>query len=74
MNTIGCRQEILVTKTINYLLNLPNHKIDHDYTYISWYNLLAWVDEQEKNQIVQNENDIDVNYETFTINKNSSNQ
>jgi hypothetical protein len=63
-----------VTKTINYLLNLPNHKIDHDYTYIPWYSLLAWVDEQEKNQIVQNENDIDVNYETFTINKNSSNQ
>ncbi len=35
-----------------------------------------WANEQEKNQNVQNENDnhADANYETFTIDKNSSNQ
>jgi hypothetical protein len=65
-----------VTKAISYLLNLPNHKTNHDFICVSWYSLLAWVNEQEKNQNVQNENnnDIDVNYETFTIDKNSSNQ
>jgi hypothetical protein len=44
-------------------------------TYIPWYNLLAWVIEQEKNENVQNENenDTDVNYEIFIIEKNSSN-
>jgi len=56
-------------------LNLPNHKTNHDFIYIPWYNLLAWVNEQEKIQNVQNDNDNDdVNYETFTIDKNSSNQ
>ncbi len=24
------------------LLNLPYHKIDHDFTYILWYSLLTW--------------------------------
>jgi hypothetical protein len=57
-------------------LNLPNHKTNHDFTHIPWYGLLTRVNEQEKNQNVQNENDndTDVNYEAFTIDKNSSNQ
>jgi len=38
--------------------------------------LLPWANEQEKNQNVQNENnnDTDVKYETFIVDKNSSNQ
>jgi hypothetical protein len=38
--------------------------------------LSAWGNEQEKNQNVQNENnnDTNVNYENFTVDKNSSNQ
>jgi len=66
---------MLAIRAISYLLNLPNHKTNHDFIYIPWYNLLAWVNEQEKIQNVQNDNDNDdVNYETFTIDKNSSNQ
>ncbi len=45
LNTIGSQQEILATKAISYLLNLPNHKIDHDFIYIPWYSSLAWVNE-----------------------------
>jgi hypothetical protein len=76
LNTVGNQQEILATRVISYLLNLPNHKIDQDFIYIPWCSLLAWVNEQEKIQNVQNENDndIDVNYETFIVDKNSSNQ
>jgi hypothetical protein len=38
--------------------------------------LLPWANEQEKNQNVQNENNNDTNvkYETFIVDKNSSNQ
>jgi hypothetical protein len=48
LNTIRSQQKILTTKAINYLLNLLNHKTNHDFIYIPWYNLLAWVNEQEK--------------------------
>jgi hypothetical protein len=37
----------------NYLLNLLDHITDHDFTYIPWYSLSTWVNEQEKNQNVQ---------------------
>jgi hypothetical protein len=52
LNTIGSQQEILAIKAINYLLNLPNPKTNNDFTYIPWYGLLTWVNEQEKNQNV----------------------
>jgi fatty acid desaturase len=67
---------MLATETIGYSLNLPNHIINHDFTYIPWYNLSSWTNEYEKNQNVQNENDnnIHTNYENFTVDKNSSNQ
>ncbi len=57
-------------------MNLLNHITNHDFTYIPWYSLSTWANEQEKNQNVQNENDnhTGANYETFTIDKNSSNQ
>ncbi len=57
-------------------MNSPNHKTDHDFIYIPWYSLSTWVNEQKQIQNVENENDkdIDVNYETFTVDKNSSNQ
>jgi hypothetical protein len=76
LNKIGSQQEISMTKAISYLLNLLDHKIDHDFIYIPWHSLSAWVNEQEKNQNVQNDNDNDtnVNYEIFTVDKNSSNQ
>jgi hypothetical protein len=58
-----------MTQAIGYLLTLLDHITDHDFTYIPWYSLSTWVNEQEKNQNVQNENDndINVNYETFTL-------
>jgi hypothetical protein len=73
---MGSQREISTTEAISYLLNLLDHKIDHDFAYIPWLNLSAWVNEQEKNKNVQNENnnDTNVNYATFTIDKNSSNQ
>jgi hypothetical protein len=43
LNTIGSQQEISTTRTITYLLNFSYHIIDYDFTYILWYNLLAWV-------------------------------
>ncbi len=51
LNTIGSKQEISTTRAISYLLNLPDHIIDHDFIYIPWYNLSAWANEQEKNQM-----------------------
>jgi len=48
LNIRGSQQKILATRAISYLLNLPDHKINHDFTYILWYSLLAWVNEQEK--------------------------
>ncbi len=57
-------------------MNLLDHIIDHDFTYIPWYNLSSWTNEQEKNQNVQNENDNNIhsNYKIFIVDKNSSNQ
>ncbi len=48
LNIIGSQQEISTTRAISYLLNLPYHIIDYDFTYILWYNLLAWVKEDEE--------------------------
>ncbi len=36
LNRIGGQQEILATKTINYLLNLSDHITIYDSTYIHW--------------------------------------
>ncbi len=33
LNTIGSKQEISTTKVVTYLLNSPNHIIDHGFTY-----------------------------------------
>jgi hypothetical protein len=51
LNTIGSQQEISTTRAISYLLNLPDHIIDHDFIYIPWYSLSAWANEQEKNKM-----------------------
>ncbi len=48
LNTIGNQQEISTTRAINYLLNMPYHIIDYDFTYILWYNLLDGVKKDEK--------------------------
>jgi len=63
-------------RAIGYLLNLSKHIIDHDLNYMPWYSLSTWANGQEKNQNVQNENnnDTNVNYEIFIVDKNSSNQ
>jgi hypothetical protein len=69
LNTIG--SQILSIKAISYLLNLPNHITNYDFTYILWYSLSTWVNEQEIKDNNQNENtDITTNnFETFTIHK-----
>jgi hypothetical protein len=48
--------------------------IDYDFTYIPWYGLSSWVQEEEKIQNIHNakENDIDNNFKTFAFEKNSS--
>jgi hypothetical protein len=48
LNTIGSQQEISTTRVVSYLLNLPYHIIDYDFTYIFWYNLSTWVKEDKK--------------------------
>jgi len=48
LNTIGSQQEISTTRTVSYLWNLPYHITNYDFTYILWYNLLAWVKEDEE--------------------------
>ncbi len=48
LNTIRSQQEISTTRAISYLLNLPYHITNYDFTYILWYNSLAWVKENEK--------------------------
>ncbi len=61
---------------VSYLLNLPKHIIDYDFTYIPWYNLLTWVkDKEEKlqNIYIEKYNNINNSFETFTIEKTSSN-
>jgi hypothetical protein len=47
LNTIGSQQEISTTKVVSYLLNLPNHVTNYGLTYISWYSLSTWENEQE---------------------------
>ncbi len=76
LNTIGNQQEISTTRTISYLLNLPNHIIDYDFIYIPWYNLLAWV--KEKNKIkcktsILKKKNITNSFKTFKVEKTSSN-
>jgi hypothetical protein len=46
LNTIGNQQEILATRGVSYLLNLPDHITNYDFTYILCYNLSAWVKEE----------------------------
>ncbi len=48
LNTIRNQQEILATRAISYLLNLPDHITNYDFTYIFWSSLLAWVKEDER--------------------------
>jgi hypothetical protein len=76
LNTIGSQQEILATRAINNLLNLPYHIIDYNFIYILWYNLLTWVKEEEiklQNIHIEKQNNIDNNFETFIVGKTSSN-
>jgi hypothetical protein len=54
LHTIGSQQEISTTKAIIYLLNLPYHITNYDFTYIPWYSLLTWVNEQEIKWMNQN--------------------
>jgi hypothetical protein len=48
---IGSQQEILVTKTISYLLNLSNHLTDYNFTFIPWYSLSSWVNKHEIKEV-----------------------
>jgi hypothetical protein len=77
LNTIGSQQEILATRAVSYFLNLPNHIIDYDFTYIPWYNLLTWVTKEEEEKLqnihIKKQNNIDNNFKTFTIENISSN-
>jgi hypothetical protein len=61
----------LTSKVDSDLLNLLDHIIDYDFTYIPWYSLLTWVNEQENKDMNQNKNNnlINENFETFTIDK-----
>ncbi len=47
LRTIWSQQEISTTKAIIYLLYLPCHINDYDFTYIPWYSLSTWANEQE---------------------------
>jgi hypothetical protein len=40
---------MLTTGAIGYWLNILNKLTNYDSTYKPWYNLLAWVNEQENN-------------------------
>ncbi len=69
-------QYIRQIRTVSYLLKFPNHIIDYDFIYIPWYNLSAWVKEKEKklqNIHIEKQNNIDNNFETFIVEKNSYN-
>jgi hypothetical protein len=66
------------TRNINYksdklLLNLPNHITNYNFTYIPWYSLLVWVKNKLQNIHFEKNNNIDNNFETFTVEKTSSN-
>jgi len=47
LNTIENQQEISTTRAVSYLLNMPDHITNYDFTYIPCYNLLAWVKEED---------------------------
>jgi hypothetical protein len=68
-------QEISTIKAFNYLLNLPDHIIDYDFTYIYWYNLSTWANEQEIKEMNQNGDDNvkNENFETFIVDENLEN-
>jgi hypothetical protein len=72
LNTIGCQQEISTTKAIRYLLNLPNHLIDYNFTFIPWYSLSSWVNKHEIKEVNKKEDHGDT-FETLTIDKNLEN-
>ncbi len=70
LNIIGSQQEILATRAVSFLLNLLDHIIDYDFSYIPWYNLSNWVKEKEEklqNIHIKKPNNIDNNFKTFTI-------
>jgi hypothetical protein len=53
-----------------------DHIIDYNFTYIPWYILLTWVKKFKKtlqNIRIEKQNNIDNNFETFTVEKTSSN-
>jgi hypothetical protein len=53
-----------------------DHIIDYNFTYIPWYILLTWVNFFKKtlqNICIEKQNNIDNNFETFTVEKTSSN-
>jgi hypothetical protein len=59
------------TRNINY-----NHITDYDFTYIPCCSLSPWVKEEEEKLLnihIEKQNNIDNNFETFTIEKTSSN-
>ncbi len=48
LNTIESQQETSTTRVVSYLLNLSYHITNYNFTYILWYNLLAWVKKDEE--------------------------
>jgi DNA replication protein DnaD len=53
-----------------------DHIIDYNFTYIPWYILLTWVKKNLKtlqNIRIEKQNNIDNNFETFIVEKTSSN-
>ncbi len=71
LNIFQSQQEILSTRAINYLLNLPNHLIDYDF--ITYLDKVYYMGNKTKKQpkcLSKNDNENASNYETFTIDKN----
>jgi len=72
LNTSGSQQEISSTKAISYLLNLLDHLINYNFTFIPWYNLSSWVNKHEIKEVNKKKDHGDT-FETFTIDKNLKN-
>jgi hypothetical protein len=68
LNTSGSQQEISSTKAISYLLNLLDHLINYNFTFIPWYNLSSWVNKHEIKEVNKKKDHGDT-FETFTIDK-----
>jgi hypothetical protein len=52
LNTIENQPKISTTKAISYLLNLPNHLIDYNFTFIPWYSLSSQVNKHEIKEVI----------------------